>query len=499
MPTVPLFGTGVQGRSANVTAQRRVNLYAEVPQGMDADKSAFVLYSRPGLSPQVFLDDDHIPPYPVRGMISLNVVLNPGTANQYATDVLMMAQGGHGVYAYSTVEALSATYGNPPTPDSNQLVTTEGPVVFADNGATVVCVDGQSGYYADYSLGGALLLIDMETALVPVANFPYGARTICCLASRFVAEHPSYPGRFYWSGVADYSAWDALDYATAETVPDVLSGVYAHRGELLLFGTKSVEIWAPTGGTEVFARVGGAAVPWGLVAYSTIQPVEDALFFVGRKGGEAEVCAMSGYNVQVVSTPDVEYDINAANGALSALVLRSGGHTFYILNTTSKTWVYNAGMGEWSEWQTDGGRFAGQHAAVLNDVQVVSDYRSKKCYGVDPDAYVDGTDALLREVQTKHLATNLDRLTVSSLALDVEVGVGLEEGQGSDPQIMLQVSRDGGHTWGNEIWRSLGALGDYARRVVWNRLGRARDFVFRFRVTDPVKVTLLGASVEVEK
>lgn len=490
MPTVPLFGTGVQGRSANVTAQRRVNLYAEVPQGMDADKSAFVLYSRPGLSPRLFDELNNGTTDPCRGMIAVNRVVNPGLPSQQTIDIIVMAQG---VYSAVSVNNPARCLNSYPTP---VLQTSTGNVVFADNGMEVVGVDGRSAYVAGYSVG-SYTLTDMET--IPVADFPYGARTICCLASRFVAEHPSYPGRFYWSGVADYSAWDALDYATAETVPDVLSGVYAHRGELLLFGTKSIEIWAPTGGAEVFARVGGAAVPWGLVAYSTIQPVEDALFFVGRKGGEAEVCAMSGYNVQVVSTPDVELDINAANGALSALVLRSGGHTFYVLNTTSKTWAYNVGMNEWSEWQTDGGRFAGEYAAIAYGRTNISDYRQYQFYGFDPDAYTDGDDAIVREVQTKHLAANLDRLTVSSLALDVEVGVGLEEGQGSDPQIMLQVSRDGGHTWGNEIWRSLGALGDYARRVVWNRLGRARDFVFRFRVTDPVKVTLIGASVEVEK
>lgn len=490
MPTLPLFGTGTFGRSANVTAQRRINLYAESPPGMEADKSTFVLYSRPGLSPELFTDLNNGTSDPCRGMIAVNRVVNPGLPSQQTIDIIVMAQGEYSAVSVNNPTRCLNSY---PTP---VLKTSSGPVVFADDGLSVVGVDGQSAYVAIYSVGG-YTLTDMET--IPVADFPYGARTICCLAGRFIAENPSYPGRFVWSGLLDFSAWDPLDYATAETVPDVLSGVYSFRGELLLFGTKSIEIWAPTGGTDVFARVGGTAVPWGLVSYGTIQPVDDALFFVGRRGGEAEVCVLSGYNVQVVSTPDIEYDINREGGALSALTLRAGGHTFYVLNTTTKTWVYNVAMHEWSEWQTAGGRFAGEYAAIAYGRTNISDYREYRFFGFDPDAYVDGDDALVREVQTRHVAVNLDRLTVAAAALDVEVGVGLNEGQGSDPQIMLQVSRDGGHTWGNEIWRSLGALGNYARRIVWNRLGRARDFVFRFRVTDPVKVVLIGASIDVEK
>jgi hypothetical protein len=45
----------------------------------------------------------------------------------------------------------------------------------------------------------------------------------------------------------------------------------------------------------------------------------------------------------------------------------------------------------------------------------------------------------------------------------------------------------------------LGKIGQYLKSVVWRRLGRGRDFVFRFRVTDPAKVVLIGASLRVDK
>jgi hypothetical protein len=43
--------------------------------------------------------------------------------------------------------------------------------------------------------------------------------------------------------------------------------------------------------------------------------------------------------------------------------------------------------------------------------------------------------------------------------------------QGSDPQVMLRFSDDGGHTWSNEHWKSMGKIGRYGYRTIWRRLG----------------------------
>jgi len=61
---------------------------------------------------------------------------------------------------------------------------------------------------------------------------------------------------------------------------------------------------------------------------------------------------------------------------------------------------------------------------------------------------------------------------------------------------MLQISKDNGHTWGNELWTTIGAMGKYFTRVVWRRLGSARDWTFKIRVTDPVKVVFTFTDVK---
>ena len=41
----------------------------------------------------------------------------------------------------------------------------------------------------------------------------------------------------------------------------------------------------------------------------------------------------------------------------------------------------------------------------------------------------------------------------------------------------------------------MGKIGKYLTRVFWQRLGRARDWVFELVITDPVKVVIINAGL----
>jgi hypothetical protein len=63
---------------------------------------------------------------------------------------------------------------------------------------------------------------------------------------------------------------------------------------------------------------------------------------------------------------------------------------------------------------------------------------------------------------------------------------------------MLRWSDDGGHTWSNEHWRSMGLVGQWGRRVIWRRLGmtlKLRDRVYEVSGTDPIKIAIMGAEL----
>jgi len=70
--------------------------------------------------------------------------------------------------------------------------------------------------------------------------------------------------------------------------------------------------------------------------------------------------------------------------------------------------------------------------------------------------------------------------------------------QGANPQAMLRWSDDGGHTWSNEHWASIGRIGGYGQRAIWRRLGmtmKLRDRVYEVSGTDPVKLVIIDAEL----
>ena len=97
-------------------------------------------------------------------------------------------------------------------------------------------------------------------------------------------------------------------------------------------------------------------------------------------------------------------------------------------------------------------------------------------------------------------SNDLKRSSQHTLQIDCETGVGINTGQGSDPQMMMRFSDDGGHTWSNERWSSVGKVGEYYRRTFYRRLGmtmKLRDRVYEISGTDPVKVAIMGAQLYV--
>ena len=68
----------------------------------------------------------------------------------------------------------------------------------------------------------------------------------------------------------------------------------------------------------------------------------------------------------------------------------------------------------------------------------------------------------------------------------------------SDRKVLVAVSKDGGHTWGDWRERSLGELGKYLNPVRFRRFGLAHDFRLKIRVTSPIRADLMTAYVDAE-
>lgn len=121
-------------------------------------------------------------------------------------------------------------------------------------------------------------------------------------------------------------------------------------------------------------------------------------------------------------------------------------------------------------------------------------------YTWDPGWFKYGNDTIYRERISPHVRNDQQPVIYSMFELLLETGVGLDGGviPGSDPQIRLSWSDDGGKSWSYSLARSAGKIGEGRQLVRWRRLGRATSQrCFRVVVTDPVPVSILGARVEV--
>jgi hypothetical protein len=114
---------------------------------------------------------------------------------------------------------------------------------------------------------------------------------------------------------------------------------------------------------------------------------------------------------------------------------------------------------------------------------------------LDPDVYTEYGNPIIRRVATQPFQNNMQSVFFPSLELTVESGVGNDAV--ADPQIVLERSKDG-KTWSGPIARSIGKIGEYNRRAIWRRNGRAARFeIFRFTLTDAVKPVIIQLTANI--
>ena len=131
----------------------------------------------------------------------------------------------------------------------------------------------------------------------------------------------------------------------------------------------------------------------------------------------------------------------------------------------------------WSERQSyNVPYYRGLLAATTLDRVFISDAFTGTIWEMSDTYQTEGTDPLIFEITSIHLLKNGDKLAIDSVQMDMETGLGVSIGQGSDPQGMIQISKDAGHVWGAERWVPLGKTGEYKRRAVRRRIGSARGF-----------------------
>ena len=297
--------------------------------------------------------------------------------------------------------------------------------------------------------------------------------------------------------------WTGTDVATAEKDPDALVRVFTNTTEILLCGEQTIEFWSNTGNVDFpYERVSGGVIELGLASKWAISRfAESSVMLLARNGtqGDVKVIRIDGFKyTEVASGAEFESEINTYTtiSDASAFAYTKQGHPFWQLNfpTEGKSWLYDGKTRLWSELQysSSGARHRAELGVAFNGKYYVSDYENGKIYELTEKDYSDNGEAVVREFTGRHIFDEVP-VRISRLWLDMEVGTGTHT---TDPQVMLQISKDGGRSYGNEKWRSLGKLGEYMTRIIWRRLGRAFDWVFKVRIVSTAKTVFIGSWVD---
>lgn len=322
------------------------------------------------------------------------------------------------------------------------------------------------------------------------------------------------------SGLFDGTTWDSGQVALRTAAGDRWTGMLVVGEEVWLFGSQTTEVWRDYGTASpaypfVFALIPGAVIQTGTAATFAACDVGGTPMWLTKTAlGACQVQMGNGTSSppQRVSTHAVEYAIErymTVDDAI-AFTYQQAGHTYYVLTfpTENATWVYDLLTGMWHKrlfWNVATGEWEAYRAAFhmyAFGKHIVIDRASGAFYDLRTDVYTDAGGAALRRVRVSpHLSDENVRMFYSAFELLMDVGVGIsgtEPTVGVDPQVMLRISRDGGKTWGNELWTSAGKLGQYGTRVHWNRLGAARRAVFEVSMSAPVPFRITDAYLDVE-
>lgn len=460
---INFIGGHYEGRSKNLNAQVTQNWYPVIDN--QDGKSIIALMNTPGLKQWIDLDNAG----ESRGSIKWDDCLFTVIGNT----LFKITTGG-----------VSSNVGT--------LNTSSGRVYMAGGITHLMIVDGQKGYY---QASGATALTEITDE-----DFPIPISVAYLDGFFIVSEYDS--DSIYKSASEDASSWDGLDFASAEDQPDDVDLIHSYKRHLMLYGEETTEVFFNTGDASFpFTRVAGAVIPVGVGAAASVASGPEGMFFLDSNH---QARSWQGYETGVISTPQIDYQISQYDTKSDAVgyTYTQEGHSFYVLTfpSESKTWVYDITTGFWHTRSsgTRGRRHLSDWHQWFNGKNIVGGHDDGILYELDLGTYDDNGQPIKAIRTSQPVQSNRSLVFHNRLELDFEAGVGLATGQGSDPQVMLDWSDDGGHTWSNEHLVSIGKIGEYEARAIWRRLGRSRNRIYRVSITDPVKRVLMGAHLDAE-
>lgn len=499
---VDLVGSSYQLNEGSLSPQRTINWYVEIyddgTENKDT-KSPKAMMPCPGGVLAATISPD--PLNTCRGLY----YSSSGSAPNYAPR--LYGCWGSTVYRFDTNFAVAHAIGT---------VSNNGePVVMTDNGFDFVLVDGESMYsYPLNAQDDAGTWATVELPYVPGSSTEKVKPThVCFLGQRLIINN-RFGNTWHFSqlGLTTFDTIGNLDFYSAESSSDPISGLRVVNATLWIFGYRSIEMYRSSDNQDdPYSYVGGSATQVGIKAPKSLATVNDKVFWLaGSDVGVDAVYMGSGTSMERVSTMGIEDQIVSCSQREQAIgwSYANNGNTFYVLSfvysnrtfvydASGKTWherlARNINSGEWLVYPYQWGVYANNkiYAGTING--------SALAYLDDNSTYDWDGAQIVRQRVSPIYWNQLNPVTMKEITIDCQVGMTPQlVSLGSDPQIMLEVSKDSGYTYGNIKQKSLGKQGNYRKVVRWNALGIGRNIVLRITVSDPVPIAIYQARLDFE-
>lgn len=391
---------------------------------------------------------------------------------------------------YAVVGSTLYSINSSGTAASLGTISGSSPVSMANNGSELVI--GQSG--------GTWYIYNGSLAAISDTDFTARGAKVCDFVDNYIAFIEPASGRWFISDLAAATSYDSLQFATAEGAPDDLVSLITDHREVVLFGETSTEIWYNDGSSGFpFARSPGGFIELGCAATLGRCKLDNSVYWLAS---DLTVRRLNGTTPVRVSHHGFEERIRGYSSVSDCIAYpyTFNGHLCVVFRFPSagETWVLDITTGEWHERQSYGysgwnvSGFADCYGKILvqNSLTGAIGYMSNSTY--TEFGNIQRAEWTYQNVYQEH-----QRGFHGLLEMVCETGVGLATGQGSDPQITLDKSDDGGRTWVTMPTRTIGAQGRYLTRARWHRLGASRDRVYRGSISDPVQLCVTDTVLEV--
>ncbi|CAB4179247.1 hypothetical protein UFOVP1022_53 [uncultured Caudovirales phage] len=346
-------------------------------------------------------------------------------------------------------------------------------------------------------------LYALNFSIMPANDGPFtGATVVDVVDNYFVYNRPNTQ---QWGASSPLSPISpALSFSSKDGAPDNLVSMIVDHREVYLLGETSSEVWVDSGLFPfAFQRIPGTSTQHGIAAAFSIARLGNSFAYLSKNiRGDGQIMMMNGYMPTRISNHAVEYSIEGGFIAdARAWTYLIEGHEVYVVSfpTLDLTWAYDLASGMWHKWlwvdnQNVFHRHRGNCHSHFQGINLVGDHSNGQIYMLDPNNYTDSGNEIRRVRRAPHLISDYQRQYFSEFQIHFQPGVGLPNG--SAPQAMCRWSDDGGSTWSNEHWTSIGVQGAYKNRAIWRRLGQSRDRIFEVVVTDPINAVITAANLK---